>query len=442
MDYVIIGGDAAGMSAAMQIVRKDEKANVTTLERGGIYSYAQCGLPYIIGGAVESTDDLIAREVDTFRNKHGIDARTFHEVTDVDIEKKLVKGMDLQHNQPFEIPYDKLLIASGASPVVPDWEGRNLHNIHTLKTIPDIKEIAADLDGVSDVTIIGGGYVGLELAENFIETGRHVRIIERNNRLAKMFDEDMGELILEEAKKHGVELCLEESVESFTGTDQVEAVVTDQNTYQTDMVIVAAGIKPNTEFLQKTNVHVEDNGAVKVNRYMQTNEKDVYAAGDCAVQYHRIKEKDDYVPLGTHANKQGRTAGLNMIGKPKAFQGILGTSILRFFDLTLAKTGLNEAEADDIGFAYDTVTNKTVNIAGYFAGKTALHVKLLYRTDNDMVIGGQVIGKDGADKRIDVLATALFHHMTLSDFEDLDLSYAPPYNGVWDPIQQTVRRAT
>ncbi|WP_026701829.1 FAD-dependent oxidoreductase [Salibacterium aidingense] len=441
MKYVIIGGDAAGMSAAMQIVRNTEKADITTLESGNIYSYAQCGLPYIIGGEVESTDKLIAREVSTFREKYGIDARVFYHVEAVDIEKKLVTGRNLESGQSFEIPYDKLLVATGGSPVIPAWPGRELKGVHALKTIPDIEGIVDDLAGVRDVTIIGGGYIGLEVAENIKETGRKVRLIERNDRAAKMFDEDMSPLVHEEAEEHGVELCLEESVTVIEGEERVEAVQTETNRYRTELVIVATGIRPNTGFLQHTGINRLNNGAIKVNAYMETNIEHVYAAGDCAVQYHRMKEKDDYVPLGTHANKQGRVAGQNMAGRPKTFQGIVGTSILRFFRLTLAKTGLNEAEAEAMKFPYDTVVHKGTDIAGYFESKKPLHMKILYRTDTDEVIGGQVIGESGAAKRIDVLATALFHRMTLNEFEDLDLSYAPPYNGVWDPLQQTVRRA-
>ncbi|WP_240376185.1 CoA-disulfide reductase [Bacillus piscicola] len=441
MDFVIIGGDAAGMSAAMQIVRSDIEATVTTLEMGNFYSYAQCGLPYIIGGAVKNTESLIAREVSTFREKYGIDARVFHQVTAVDTGEKKVIGTNLERDEPFEIHYDKLLIATGGSPVIPNWPGRNREGVHALKTIPDIEKITADLKRVNDVTIIGGGYIGLELAENLVESGRHVRMIERNNRIAKMFDEDMTDLIHEEAQKNGVELCLEESVQSLNGGTRVETVVTDNHFYDTDMVLVATGIKPNTDFLENTGIIRQNNGAIQVNRYMETNVQDVYAAGDCATQYHRIKEKDDYIPLGTHANKQGRAAGLNMAGKPKAFQGMVGTSILRFFDLTLAKTGLSEQEASAMRFPYKTVTHNGSNIAGYFENKKNLRMKIVYRTDTNVVIGGQVIGEEGADKRIDVLATALFHRMTIDDFEDLDLSYAPPFNSVWDPLQQTIRRA-
>ncbi|MDQ0297810.1 NADPH-dependent 2,4-dienoyl-CoA reductase/sulfur reductase-like enzyme [Salibacterium salarium] len=441
MRYVIIGGVAAGMSAAMQIVRNKKDPEIITLESGGFYSYAQCGLPYIIGGEVEDTNHLIARDVQTFRDKYGIDARVYHHVTEVDTKQQIVKGEDLERKQSFEISYDKLLVASGGSPVLPDWPGHHLQGVHTLKTIPHVQHILNDLNHAQDITIVGGGYIGLELAENLIESGHRVRLIERNNRLAKMFDENMTPLVHDEATKHDVELCVNESVVEISGDKRVESVTTDKNHYQTDMVIAATGIKPNTDFLKHTGIHKYDNGAIIVNPYMETNIENVYAAGDCATQFHRIKQKDDYVPLGTHANKQGRVAGQNLAGEAKAFQGIVGTSILRFFDLTLAKTGLSEKEAAALNFPYETVLHQGSDIAGYFHDKKPLHMKMIYRTDTNIVIGGQVIGESGADKRIDVLATAIFHQMTISDFEDLDLSYAPPYNGVWDPLQQTARRA-
>lgn len=441
MKYIIIGGDAAGMSAAMQLVRNTKQAEITTLEQGAIYSYAQCGLPYITGGVVSQTDDLIARKVETFRNKYGIDARILHHVTSVDAEQKTVSGTDLSSGDPFTISYDKLLVASGGSPTVPDWPGTDKEGVHTVKTIPDIEKITKELPAVQETVIVGGGYIGLEMAENLIRNGQNVRIIQRADRLVTMFDPDMGERIIEEAEKHGVTLHFEENVTSINGTDRVTSISTETGTYPADLVIIATGLSPNTNFLQGTGVELFDNGAVIVNKKMETNVDSIYAAGDCAVQFHRIKQKNDFIPLGTHANKQGRLAGINMGGGSKEFKGITGTSILQFFDLTLARTGLSEAEAKKDNIPFKTVVNTSSHIAGYFPGHKELTVKLLYRTDSKQLIGAQVIGEAGADKRIDVLATAMYYGATIDELEDLDLSYAPPYNGVWDPVQQTARRA-
>jgi NADPH-dependent 2,4-dienoyl-CoA reductase/sulfur reductase-like enzyme len=434
MKYVIIGGDAAGMSAAMQIVRADQEAEVTTLEMGDIYSYAQCGLPYVVGGVIDSFDSLIARDIDTFRQKYGIDARINHEVTSVDVKNQIVSG------DGFQIEYDKLLIATGASPVVPPWDGVGLNGVHTVKTIPDTKAILAHLAEVSRVVVVGGGYIGLEMAENFVELGKNVTMIERNPRLAGIFDKELSKKIHQEAEKHGITLRFEESVEALEGDDHVQRVVTNKGVIDADLVVIAIGVKPNTRFLNGTGLHLFGNGAIKVNTFMKTNVENIWAAGDCATQYHRVKERDDYIPLGTHANKQGRLAGRSMVGNPRPFQGIVGTSVIKFFNLTLARTGLSEREIEQEGYPYRTITASLPHIAGYYPDPKKMEIRLSYHTDTEQILGGQIIGEAGVDKRIDVLATALYHRMRVSELEDLDLAYAPPYNGVWDPLQQVARR--
>ncbi|MGB8001025.1 MAG: CoA-disulfide reductase [Anaerobacillus sp.] len=442
MKVVIIGGDAAGMSAAMQIIRNDEEAEVVTLEKGDIYSYGQCGLPYVISGKINSSDKLIARTADTFREKYGIDARVLHEVTNVDTENKVVKGINLQTGEDFTENFDKLLIATGVSPVKPDWDGIDLEGIHTLKTIPDAEKIIQSLDeSVKKVAVIGGGYIGLEMAEAFKELGKEVRIIERGAHLAKIFDEDMAELIHEEAKRNDVFVHTSETVQSLKGEHHVKKIVTDKGEYDADLVLVSIGVKPNTGFLKECGLHTTKNGAIQVNRYLQTSKEDIYAAGDCATHFHRVKERDDFVPLGTTANKQGRIAGLNIIGQPSTFKGIVGTSVIKFFELTLGRTGLSTKEAKELNLPFASCSTEATDIAGYYPESRELRVKLVFRDDNERILGGQFIGKHGIDKRVDVLATALYHQMTLHDIEDLDLAYAPPYNSVWDPLQQAARRA-
>lgn len=446
MKFIIIGGDAAGMSAAMQIVRNSSGHSITVLEKGGIYSYGQCGLPYVIGGKINSTDKVIARTQQEFKEKYNIDARVFHEVKSIDSEQKLVMGIDHSTGESFELSFDRLLIATGASPVIPKWEGSSLQGIFTLKTIPDTEEILDYLykgfRDVQEVTIIGGGYIGIEMAESFVEIGKNVTIIERNNQLVKIFDKELSDLIHDEAKRHKITLKLGESVEGFIGDGQVEYVRTDKAEIKTDLVLVAVGVKPNTAFSKDAGIVTGVKGAIQVNSYMQTNVEDIFAAGDCATQYHRIKERDDYIPLGTHANKQGQIAGLNMVNLHKTFKGVVGTSIIKFFDLTLGRTGLSEKEAEGLNMPVSSVTIQARNIAGYYPDAKKMTVKLVYHKENHKLLGGQIIGESGVDKRIDVLATALFHSMTIEDLLDLDLAYAPPYNSVWDPIQQAARKAT
>ncbi|TGB01887.1 FAD-dependent oxidoreductase [Halobacillus salinus] len=440
MNIVIIGGDAAGMSAAMQIVRNSEGHQITVFEKGEITSYGQCGLPYVISGDVASTDDLIARRPETFRDKYGIDVRINHQVTKVDCDHKVVYGEDLEQGREFEQPYDRLLIATGAAPVLPPWEGRDLSGIHTLKTIPDVHAIMDGVEEVEHVTIIGGGYIGLEVAENLIKLGKKVRMIDRGNRIAKIFDPEMGEKIQEEAEKQGIELCLNVSVEAFKGESHVEAVVTDHGDFETDFVLAAVGVTPNTSFLNGTGIAKGVADAIQVNAFMETSILDIYAAGDCATQFHRIKQRADYVPLGTHANKQGRVAGLNMIRERKVFNGIVGTSIIKFFDLTLARTGLSEKEAEQEHIPYETISIQSTHAAGYYSKDDPMTIKLMYQAKDQKLLGAQIIGKQGVDKRIDVLATALYNEMDIEQLEELDLAYSPPYNSVWDPIQQAARR--
>ena len=442
MKYVIIGGDAAGMSAAMQIVRNDKQAEIVTLERGTVYSYGQCGLPYPLSGVISSTDQLIARSLETFREKYKIDAKINHDVKQVDPVKKLVYGTDTASGKAFEYGYDKLLIATGADPIVPDFIGIHLSGVYTLKTIADAEHIMAGLsEDVQQITIIGGGYIGLEMAEALTALGKKVRIIDRGKHLAKIFDADMAALIHDEAIEHGIVVRSNEQVEALNGKERVESVQTDKDTYPTDLVLIATGVRPNTSLIAGTGILTALNGAIGVNQHMETNIPDLYAAGDCAVHYHRIKGKDDYIPLGTTANKQGRIAGLNMVGLPKLFQGIVGTSVLKFMNLTLARTGLSEKEAQALNIPYKTVRIESSSAAGYYPDNEPLHVKLIYAEKDKQLLGGQIIGKQGADKRIDVLATALYQGMQLNDLEDLDLGYAPPYNSVWDPLQQAARRS-
>lgn len=441
LHYVIIGGVAAGMSAAMEIIRTDDTAEVTVLERGEDYSYGQCGLPYVISDVIPSVEDVVARTAETFREKYKIDARTYTTVTNIDADNQTIYGTETKADKKFQINYDKLLIATGSDPLVPDWKGIDLNGIHTLKTLTDTEEILSDLDkDIKHVTIVGGGYIGLEAAENFKSLGKEVTLIQRGEQIATIFDQDMAELIQEEAEKNDVQLILGESVEAFAGDQRVETVITDKNSHSTDFVLLGIGVKPNTAFLKNTGIHMTKQGAIHVNAYMETNLKNIYAAGDCATQYHIVKRLDDHIPLGTTSNKQGRIAGANMAGHPLVFKGIVGTSIIKFFDLTLGRTGISEKEAKRLNLPYEVQTRRAGSNASYYPGGETLHLKLLYHTKTNELLGGQVIGKKGVDKRIDVLATALYNHMTIQQLVDLDLAYAPPYNGAWDPLQQMARK--
>ncbi|MEK5335103.1 CoA-disulfide reductase [Bacillus sp. FSL M8-0166] len=441
MKYVMIGGDAAGMSCAMQIYREDPDAHIVAFEKGEIFSYGQCGLPYLIGGLIDHHRQLIARSAETFRDKYGIDARCLHEVTSIDPEQKTVSGHHTKTKEPFIESYDRLLIATGASPVTLDLDSQPLEGVHVLKTIPHALSILDHLKkDITHVTIIGGGYIGLEMAENLKALGKNVHIIQRGATLGPGFDSDMAKYLKEEADAKGIHVSLGETVQQLEGKSHVTAVITDKQTIQTDMVIMAIGVTPQTSFLHHTGIKRLQNGAIAVNQYMQTNIKDIYAAGDCAATYHRIKKSLDYIPLGTTANKQGRIAGFHMTGTNRAFQGVTGTAVMKFMDMTAGRTGLSEKEAKEADIPFSVITIDSTDHAGYYPEAQKMKVKLIYRSDDHTLLGAQIIGRNGVDKRIDVVAAALYQGLTITDLEDLDISYAPPFNSVWDPLQQAARR--
>lgn len=438
MKIIIIGGDAAGMSAAMEIVRNHKSAEVLVLEKGSIYSYGQCGLPYVINSKVANTDELIARDVEEFRSKYGIDARIFHEVTGIDTINQTVQGTDVNSEEPFVYAYDKLLIATGASPTMPPWNNQQLKGVHHVKTIPGMDALMSQLPNVKHVTIIGAGYIGLEVAETVRERGLDVRIIQRGNQLMMPLDSELAKLVHEEAVKQGIEVLLNENILGFEGTKYVEAVHTETGNHKTDLVIIATGVRPNTQFAE--GFAKLENGALIVNEKMETSIINVYAAGDCASHFHRVKKQDAYLPLGSTANKQGRIAGLNMAGYHQKFQGIVGTSILKFFNLQIGMTGLNNADTEDLKTVVDVYAYTANDIASYYPNVRPMQIRMLVEQQSRKLLGMQVVGNNGVDKRIDVIATALYNEMTFEELLNLDLAYAPPFSGVWDALMQAPKR--
>ncbi|MCX7569103.1 FAD-dependent oxidoreductase [Tumebacillus sp. DT12] len=442
--YVIIGGDAAGMSAAMQIRRAHPDASVTVIEKGGTYSYAQCGLPYLVGGWIPSPDMLIARRLETFRDKYNLDARTYQEATGIDPSARTVHVRDLQAESESDVPFDKLLIATGGSAVVPkDWDGTDLGGVYALKTIPDAERIIAFAKepDVRRVVVVGGGYIGLEMAEAFHALGKEVRVLNRGEQVAGPWDLELAGLVSAELERNGVTVTYGVEVTGLSGANgRVTSVETRSGSYPADLVLIAVGILPNSGIAKQAGITLGLQGGIEVNKRMETNLPGIYAAGDVALQYHRLKKRLDYIPLGTHANKMGRIAGKQMAGLGGVFQGVLGTAILKVFDLQVGRTGLSEGEALKEGIEVETVTIKTLDHAGYYPDAKSLTVKLVLRKSDGVLLGGQAVGPSGVDKRIDVLATALWQGMTGEELLDLDLSYAPPFNAVWDPLQQAARR--
>ena len=436
MKIVIIGGVAAGMSAASKIVRMDKNAEVTVYEKGGFLSYGACGLPYYVGDFNDDYRKMIARTKEKF-TEMGIATFLHHEVLRVDSDSKTVTVKNLQTGQSFVDRYDKLMIATGASAIIPPIEGKEMMGIHVLKTMEDgifLREYAKN-PSIQNVVIVGGGYIGVECAEAFLHLGKKVRVIEATEHILAPFDLEISELAKKELIENGVELHLVEKVTKFLGNFSVEKVETDRGVYQADLVIIAVGIRPNTSFLSDTKIERSQNGAILVNRKLQTSISDIYAAGDCILVHDNSMNESTYLALGTVANKCGRIAGKNMAGGDESFIGALGSAAIKVCNLELARTGVSEKDAKRLGMNYKTVVVAAYDHPAYYPNPTPITFKIIYEKDSKKILGAQACGKKGAVLRIDVFAVAIQAGMTVEELGMTDLVYAPPFAGVWDAIQ-------
>ncbi|WNF38848.1 CoA-disulfide reductase [Bacillaceae bacterium IKA-2] len=435
MKLIVIGGVAAGMSAASKLKRENKDAQVIVYEKGGFLSYGACGLPYYISGENDDYTKMIARTKEQFEEK-GIEVFLHHEVVKVVPEKQQIMVKDLENNRLFIDTYDQLLIATGTFPIVPPFPGVDLKNIHVLKTLEDgilLKKIS-ERDDIQDVAIVGGGYIGIEVAEAMVQLGKRVRIIEMSERILQSFDQEITELAEEALRKNGVTLNVSEKVESFTGDQQVQEVKTDKGTYKADLVILSIGVKPATKCLDGSGIHLADNGAVIIDREMRTNQKNIYAAGDCAQVYHKVIEENRFIPLGTNANKCGRIAGSNLAGSHQKYVGTLGSAAIKIFDLELGRTGISEIDAQLLAIDYTTVFVQSADHPGYYPNQTPIWIKLICEKRTKKILGAQAIGQKGVVLRIDVFAVAIHNKMPADELGMTDLCYAPPFASVWDAI--------
>ena len=435
MKIVIVGGVAAGMSAAAKIRRTSPDAEVVVYEKGGFLSYGACGLPYYVSGVNDDWRKLIARTREQFEEA-GI--RTFlrHEVVRVAPDRKQIMVKDLEKGSFFLDTYDKLMIAVGAAPIVPDVPGIRLPGVHLLKTMEDglaLKEAAASPD-VRDVVIVGGGAIGLETAEAMVQLGKRVRVVELADRILPPFDPEITDLVVEELHRHEVKLHLAERLTEIAGAGRVERVRTDKGEYPADLVILSTGVRPATGFLAGSGIRMAPNGAIYIDREMRTNIPDVYAAGDCAVVYHRVMEEDVYIPLGTTANKMGRLAGGNMLGRHDKFVGTLGSAAIKVFDLELGRTGMSEADAKRLSIDYGTAVVEAMDHPAYYPDPTPIRFKLIYDRETKTLLGAQGVGAKGVVLRINLFAVAIHNRMTARELGMVDLCYAPPFSGVWDAV--------
>lgn len=437
MKIAIIGGVAAGTSAAAKARRVDSNTEIVLFEKDKDISYAGCGLPYYISGVTSTRDKVVINTPEEFIKKYEVDVRVRHEVTEILPGKKLLKYKDLDQEKTGEYRYDKLIITTGASPVIPSIPGIELDNILQLRTVGDadrIKNIIED-QNPDKATIVGAGLIGLEMAESFKESGLEVTVIEKLPHVLPQFSADMAEIVEEHLKEKGVKLILGDGVKEFTGNKTVKKIYSEKGQkIETDLVLISIGIRPNVELAEKAGIKIGKTGAIAVNKKMETSQPDIYAAGDCAESIDLITEKPVWVPLGSTANKQGRVAGENATGGNYEHDGILKTGITKIFDLTVARTGLSEKEAKEEGFDVITTKIKAANHAGYYPDLERLHLKGVFDKKTGRIIGAEVIGKTGADKRIDVLSTAIYSKLTARDLFQIDLAYAPPYSTPKDPV--------
>lgn len=441
--FIIIGADAAGMSAASEARRVDPSLEIMAFDRGGFASYSQCGMPYWLGGVVESRQRLIARTVEAFAERN-IQVRLHHDVLAIDPTRKVVRVQELHSGGEIEQPYDRLLIATGASPVRLTLPGLDLAGVFHLDVMEDAIAIQAYLHEHQPrcAVVVGGGYIGLEMAENLVRKGLQVHLVQRLDQLFPSVDIAISEPLSETLERHGVDLGLCDSVLEACGEREgrVKEVFTNQGPVPAELVLLATGTRPNVALAQAAGVGLGTTGAIAVDDHLRTSDSSIFAAGDCAEHWHRLLGRPSWVPLGTTANKQGRIAGRNAAGGDEAFRGIVGTAIMRVFDLEVARTGLSEKEAQAAELNVVATTVHSTDQAGYMPDAQPLTVKLVAEQGTGRLLGGQVIGRAGVAKRIDVLATALYADLTLEDLTRLDLAYAPPFNSVWDPVQVAATR--
>ncbi|MBQ9747714.1 MAG: FAD-dependent oxidoreductase [Clostridia bacterium] len=424
MRVIIVGGVAGGASAAARIRRLDERAEIVIYERSGYISYANCGLPYYIGGIIEDRDDLTVQTPEGFRKRFQIDARPHHEVTDVDAQNKTVTVRDLLSGKSFTDHYDKLLLSPGAKPVLPDYPWITQKNVFTLRTVEDTLRIRAYAEErhVKRAVIVGGGFIGLETAENLMAKGISVTILQRGDQLLPMLDRDMASFIHAKLRAKGAAVVL--------GAD----AATHACIGEADMIVVAVGVTPETTLARAIGLRTGKKGAISVNDRMETSHPDIYAVGDAVEIRHRVTGEILPIALAGPANKQGRIAADNICGRESHYAGSLSSSVIKLFDMTAAATGINEKTAKRLGLSYERVVLSPASHAGYYPGARVMTMKVLYEKSTERLLGAQIVGTDGVDKRIDVLATAIFAGLPATALKDLDLAYAPPYSSAKDPV--------
>ncbi|MEI0563591.1 CoA-disulfide reductase [Brachyspira pulli] len=434
---IIIGGVAAGMSAAAKARRLDKEAVITVYEKTDVVSWGACGMPYYVGGFYESPNTMIARTAEA-TIKSGIDLKVKHEVLKIDPNNKKVLVKDLVNNKEFEDNYDSLLIAAGAKSIIPNIANINIGNVSTLKEFNDSIDMREKMkdNNIKNVIVLGAGFIAIEAAHALKHIGKNVTIIQRSDRVfGNKFDKEFSDMLIEHIKEN-VDLHLNEKVMSLEADDNnnVKAVVTDKGKYDADYVVVAIGVVPNSDLAKDAGIKLMDNGAILVDREGKTNIDSIYAAGDCASIYSKVLDNQTYAALATGANKLGRMVASNLVGGHEKFIGSLTSACILAFELEAARTGITEEEAKKNNINYKTVTIKDIDHTHYYPDYQDLHIKLVYMADSRKIIGGQILGKRGAVLRCDVIAACIHAGLTVDELGMLDLCYAPPFARTWDSL--------
>ncbi|MDY5455900.1 MAG: CoA-disulfide reductase [Bacilli bacterium] len=437
MKVVIIGGVAGGATAAARIRRLDEKAEIVVFERSGFISYANCGLPYYIGGTIEDEKNLTLQTPESFWRRFRVKMNVHHEVTSIHPDNKTVTVKNLENGKIFTESYDKLLLSPGAKPIKPRFDGIDSDKIFTLRTVEDTLRLKkyTDEHQLKSAVVVGGGFIGIEVAENLRELGIDVTLVEASDQLMAPFDRDMASFIHAEIRKNSIHLMLETMVEGFADTDcGIDVKLKSAPTLHTDIVVMAIGVAPDTTLAKEAGLELGIKGSIVVNDKMETSLPDIYAVGDAVQIKNFVTEKDTLISLAGPANKQGRIAADNICGGDSHYKGGQGSSVIKIFEMTAAATGINEKTAKSLGINIDKVILSPMSHAGYYPGGSIMTLKVLFEKDTYRLLGAQILGFDGVDKRIDVLATAIRGGIKAYELTELDLAYAPPYSSAKDPV--------
>lgn len=441
MKVVIIGGVAGGASCAARLRRLDESAEIILLEKGSYISYANCGLPYHVSGVIEEETDLLLFTPELMQSRFQIDVRVNNEVTAIHRNQKTVSILRKDTNETYEESYDKLVIATGSSPLRPSISGIDSNLIKTIWTVPDTIQLKqfVQLANIQNVVIVGGGFIGLEMAENLKELGKDVTILEASNQVMAPLDYEMAQILHKHIQSKGVTLQLGDAVSSFEEKEnKVTITLSSGKQVLADFVILAIGVRPNSQLAKDAQLELNQRGGIVVNEHMQTSDPDIYAVGDVVEVQDFVLKTPTMIPLAGPANKQGRIVADNLAGIPSIYKGTQGSSIAKVFDLAVASTGVNEKTLQknhyEKGKDYDVVILSQGSHAGYYPGSKTLTIKLLFQKDGSKILGAQIVGEDGVDKRIDTIAVALRLGATIQDLKELELSYAPPFSSAKDPV--------